>query len=290
MFSPQIVDSDAFLEMSPSAQNLYFHLGMRADDDGFVGNPRKILRMVGGNEDDLKILIVKRFILCFDSGVIVIKHWLIHNQIRKDRYNETRYLEEKKSLIIKENKSYTELGQPSGNHLETQYRLGKGSIGKVSNTLQPEAAQEEKKNPKIKELIDFFYRASQCIQGVAPIIDGGKLGRLLKVRLEKNNIEPERLEMYAIWYLSQKKRYKDTKEVWHEQFKNTPDLSVMLSTAFMNQLVSDEKNAITFIQDNLKWVDEIYKKSKKDPVAPSVDRFIISGMIAGKKISYAFDK
>jgi len=68
---------------------------MRADDDGFVGNPRKIQKMVGGNDDDLKVLLGKRFVLGFESGVIVIKHWLIHNQIRKDRYNETQYLDEK---------------------------------------------------------------------------------------------------------------------------------------------------------------------------------------------------
>ncbi len=130
MFSPQIVDSDAFLEMPVSAQSLYFHLGMRADDDGFVGNPRKILRMIGGNEDDLKVLIAKRFLLIFESGVVVIKHWRIHNLIRHDRYHQTTYIEEKKGLEIKENGAYTEVGQPSGNHLATQVRLGKVRLGK----------------------------------------------------------------------------------------------------------------------------------------------------------------
>jgi hypothetical protein len=95
MFSPQIVDSDAFMDMPQSSQLLYFHLAMRADDDGFVGNPKKILRMIGGNEDALKVLIAKRFILTFQSGVVVIKHWRIHNLIRADRYHETQYLEEK---------------------------------------------------------------------------------------------------------------------------------------------------------------------------------------------------
>ena len=109
MFSPQIVDSDAFLDMSPSAQNLYFHLGMRADDDGFVGNPKKILRVVGGNDDDLKILLAKRFLLSFESGVVVIKHWLIHNLIRADLYKETTYKNEKFKLGLNENGAYTEL-------------------------------------------------------------------------------------------------------------------------------------------------------------------------------------
>lgn len=133
MFSPQIVDSDAFLDMSVSAQALYFHLGMRADDDGFVGNPKKILRMLGSNDDDFKILLAKRFLLSFESGVVVIKHWRIHNLIRSDRYNETKYLEEKKSLMIKDNGSYTELATsviPHGNQLEPQVRLGKVRLGK----------------------------------------------------------------------------------------------------------------------------------------------------------------
>jgi hypothetical protein len=122
MFSPQIIDSDAFLDMSSSAQSLYFHLGMRADDDGFVGNPKKILRMVGGNDDDLKILIAKRFVLIFETGVIVIKHWRINNLVRKDWYKETSYLEEKNQLKIKENGAYTEL--VNENTPKLTHRLG----------------------------------------------------------------------------------------------------------------------------------------------------------------------
>jgi hypothetical protein len=109
LFSTQIVDSDAFLDMSASAQNLYFHLGMRADDDGFVGNPKKISRICGANDDDLKILVVKRFLLTFESGVVVVKHWLIHNLIRADLYKETQYKKEKSTLGLNENGAYTEL-------------------------------------------------------------------------------------------------------------------------------------------------------------------------------------
>ena len=107
MFSMQIIDSDPFLDMPLSAQALYFHLSMRADDDGFVNNPKKIQRYVNASDDDLKLLIAKRFILAFDSGVIVIKHWLIHNYIQKDRYHETVYTEEKSMLSVKDNKAYT---------------------------------------------------------------------------------------------------------------------------------------------------------------------------------------
>lgn len=107
MFTMKIVDSDAFLDMPLSTQCLYFHLNMRADDDGFIGNAKKIMRMIGASEDDLKILIAKKFLLYFDTGIIVIKHWWMHNTLAKDRYNETAYIEEKSSLKIKDNKSYT---------------------------------------------------------------------------------------------------------------------------------------------------------------------------------------
>ena len=136
MFSLDIVDSDAFISMPLSTQALYFHLSMRADDDGFVKNPKRIQRDIGSNEDDLKVLITKRFILPFDSGIVVIKHWKINNNIRSDRYKPTTYIEEKSSLVVKENGAYTEahtIGIPSDNQVGDnwlpQVSIGKGSIG-----------------------------------------------------------------------------------------------------------------------------------------------------------------
>lgn len=141
MFAKTIIDSDAFLDMPLSSQCLYFHLSMRADDDGFINNPRKIQRMVGASDDDLKLLIAKHFILTFESGVVVIKHWRIHNYLRNDRYKETVYLEEKSQLSLKENKSYTfdktqgiPSGIPNGYQLDTQVSIGKERIGKVRKT------------------------------------------------------------------------------------------------------------------------------------------------------------
>ena len=131
MFAKTIIDSDAFLDMPLSTQALYFHLSMRADDDGFINNPKKIQRMVGCCDDDLKLLLVKNFIIAFESGVVVIKHWKIHNYIRNDRYKETVYQDEKAMLEEKDNKSYT-LGIPNGYQMDTQVRLGKDSLGKVS--------------------------------------------------------------------------------------------------------------------------------------------------------------
>lgn len=119
MFTQKIIDSDAFLDMPLSAQALYFHLNMRADDDGFINNPKRIQRTVGASEDDLKLLIMKRFVIGFENGVIVIKHWRMHNALRKDRYTPTQYQEELAMLSIKDNGSYTERAfeelPPAGN-------------------------------------------------------------------------------------------------------------------------------------------------------------------------------
>ena len=129
MFSLDIVDTDAFLEMPPTSQNLYFHLGMRADDDGFVANPNKIMKSIGSCVDDLRVLTAKRFVIGFENGIIVIKHWKINNYIPNDRYRATCYIDEKKRLQLKENGSYTECIQDVSN-LDTQDRLGKDRLGK----------------------------------------------------------------------------------------------------------------------------------------------------------------
>ena len=137
MFTKKIIDSDAFLDMPLSTQALYFHLNMRADDDGFINNPKKIMRMIGASDDDIKVLISKRFIIAFDNGIVVIKHWRMHNLLRKDRYIETQYVDEKNMLLLKENGAYTEsknqvatTRQPNGNQMATQYSIGKYSIDK----------------------------------------------------------------------------------------------------------------------------------------------------------------
>lgn len=157
MFSKQIIDSDVFLEMPLSTQALYFHLSMRADDDGFVDNPKKIQRMINASGDDLKLLIAKRYILTFESGVVVIKHWLIHNTLRTDRYKETVYLEEKSTLLIKENKAYTEkdklnsIGLPNGNQMEPQYSIDKDSIDKIKEDIPDDKSSSHTQKHKFGE-------------------------------------------------------------------------------------------------------------------------------------------
>ena len=141
MFAKTIVLSDAFLDMPMSARNLYFTLGMVADDDGFVNNPRSVMRQISATDDDMKILIAKKFVLIFDNGVIVIKHWRINNYLRSDRYKDTKYLEERGHLPLDENGAYhmdtgkkddgiPTVYQPVDNR-ETQDRLGKdrGRLG-----------------------------------------------------------------------------------------------------------------------------------------------------------------
>ena len=178
MFAMTIIDSDAFLDMPLSSQALYFHLSMRADDDGFINNPKKIQRVIGCSDDDLKLLVVKRFIIPFESGIVVIKHWKIHNYIRADRKKDTMHVEEMEMLEQKENGVYTisksleEIpmsdacqavdGQFAG---KCQHRLGKDRIGKVSIGKDREgkkdadkkiyAPHDEKLNQAILDFIEF---------------------------------------------------------------------------------------------------------------------------------------
>lgn len=132
MFAKSIVTSDAFLDMPMSARCLYFTLGMFADDDGFVNNPKSIMRQVGSTTDDMNVLVAKRFVIVFESGVIVIKHWRIHNYIQSDRYHPTKYQDEMNCLFLDDNKSYKEKDCEriqSVSITDTEDRLGKDRIG-----------------------------------------------------------------------------------------------------------------------------------------------------------------
>lgn len=184
MFAKTIIDSDAFLDMPLSTQALYFHLCMRADDDGFINNPKKIQRMIGASDDDMKVLSAKKFIIPFESGVVVIKHWKIHNYIQSDRYKETAYLDEKASLTVKQNKAYT-LKEPDMDteciqdvyKVETQVRLGKSedrdSIGKVNNKYMD--------RPTVSEVAEYIAEKGYHFSAEAFVAfydsNGWKVGR-----------------------------------------------------------------------------------------------------------------
>ena len=153
MFAKTIVDSDAFLDMPHSTQLLYFHLSMRADDDGFINNPKKIQRMIGCGDDDLRLLIAKNFIIPFESGVVVIKHWRVHNYIQGDRYKATVYQEEKAMLQVKGNKAYTIVKTEciqNGYNLDTQVRLGKDRLELGKDRLEEDMSDKPTKPTRHK--------------------------------------------------------------------------------------------------------------------------------------------
>ena len=183
MFSLDVVDTDKFLDMPSSTQALYFNLGMRADDDGFVSSPKRITKTVNCAEDDLKLLIAKGYLIPFESGVVVISDWKINNELKKDRYNPTIHLSEFEKIQTQKNKSYSLITSMTDtkcfqnvSKMDTQDSIGKDSIGKDSigkDSIDKELGEVSKKkapeetinstinsytdNPELKQaLIDFI--------------------------------------------------------------------------------------------------------------------------------------
>ena len=154
-FSMSVVDTDAFLDMPCSAQNLYFHIGMRSDDDGFCSNPMKIIKIVNASNDDLKLLIAKKFLLECNNGVVVVKHWWLHNTMRKDTYKPSNYLGDNPELKLDTNKAYTfsENGIPlpnrqlSVNEPLPQIKINKTKLNE-DNLIETNSIQDK------EELID----------------------------------------------------------------------------------------------------------------------------------------
>ena len=157
MLSKRVTDTDEFLDMPLSAQSLYMHINMHADDDGFVSNVKTIIRMVGAREDDLKILIAKQFIFSFDSGVVVVRNWFIHNYIRKDRYHETLYSDEKQQLSIDETGNYSR-GRPLVDQRLTEVRLGKDRLGKdrLDVVVDEETENDDDKSKAYSALVNIL--------------------------------------------------------------------------------------------------------------------------------------
>lgn len=154
MFSDEITTTDAFLDMPGGSQLLYFHLGINADDDGFISSPKMIMRAIGASDDELKILYAKKFLLPFPSGVCVVKHWRINNQIRKDRYTETVYTKEKTQLFIRDNGSYSfnsegALPVPRGHFLASGNQVatvGRPVVAVVEESIVEDSLVKESKD------------------------------------------------------------------------------------------------------------------------------------------------
>ncbi len=154
MFAKTIVTSDDFLDMPHTARSLYFLLAMLADDDGFMNAPNSAIRQSGATISDMKLLIDKRYILTFESGVVVITHWKTHNYIQKDRYKPTAYTKEKSMLTINENGEYTECIQDVYK-MDTQDRLGKDSL--VKDSVGEESIEAEKPSaPSLEDIINYI--------------------------------------------------------------------------------------------------------------------------------------
>ena len=185
MFAKTIVLSDAFLDMPATTRCLYFTLAMLADDDGFVNSPKSIMRQSGASEDDLRLLFAKRYILGFDSGVIVIKHWKIHNLIQKDRYKETTYLEEKSQLVLDDKKAYTEKKThciQSVSKMDTQVSIGKDSLVEVSivedNDIEPPSPKPTKHKYGFYNNVLFTDEEYQKLQEEFPHDYSNRIERL----------------------------------------------------------------------------------------------------------------
>lgn len=159
MFRLDVLETDAFMEMPLTTQALYFHLNLRADDDGFVGNPNQIVKLIGAGADDLKLLIAKRFVIAFEDGVIVIKHWRMHNTLSSYRYKETNFIEDKAMLKIKENKAYS---LTSGDDIcdEHLIKIAQRQTKDNTKTTLEEKRREEKSIEESKNICAFdeFWR------------------------------------------------------------------------------------------------------------------------------------
>lgn len=189
MFAKTIIDSDAFLEMPISARLLYYDLSMRADDDGFNNSPNKVMRLIGATKDDMNILIARKFVIPFESGVVVIKHWKIHNYIRKDTYKETNYKEEKATLEFDENNAYrisNNIRQLPVDEPSTQVRIGKDSIGKVS--IDEDRTGEERKKETFGSVASSYTSNSNLLNSLQDYIEMRRKDKKFTIRALKLNL------------------------------------------------------------------------------------------------------
>jgi len=216
MTSLEITATDAFLDMPQSSQLLYFHLNSLADDDGFVANPRSIMRNCGAQADDLKLLIAKKFVIAFEDGVCVIKHWRINNFVRKDIYKETKYLDLKSALLIRPNGAYTlnddgkAVPLPAGHFTldyvndaltERQLRLGKVREGKDSTVKDIVAANAATPADEARE----FFSGGKVYQEVL---------QALSVKIPQERAERE-LEKFTLYWTE--KNTTGTKQRWQQE-------------------------------------------------------------------------
>lgn len=258
MFAKTIIDSDAFLDMPMSARLLYYDLGMRADDDGFVNSPKKIMKMVGASTDDMNVLILRKFILPFETGVVVIKHWKIHNYIQNDRYRETNYKNEKSQLALDENKAYkvvdTECIQ-SGYIMDTQDRLGKDRLELGKERLEIEKSKgnieiitpDEQEDISYKEIVDYLNQrigsnykpnASKTKTSIHARVQEGYTLEDFKIVIDKKVNE---------WYGTDMAKYLRPETLFGTKFEG-----------YLNQPETQRVITTKDIENRIDWSDMIY--------------------------------
>jgi len=193
MFAKSIIESDMFLDLPATARLLYFDLGMRGDDDGFVDSPKRIMKITGAAEDDLKILIVKQFIIPFENGIVVIRHWKAHNYLRSDRYKPTMYQNEMKSLTV-DSTGFYNVGTPMVYQAATdgfpvgcigKGNKGKDSIGK-SNKGERVAADAADPTPYIN-ITTLYNDICKSLPKVTQLSNARK--KAIRARFNKYNLD-----------------------------------------------------------------------------------------------------
>lgn len=265
MISKRIADSDAFLDMPLSAQALYFHLCMRADDDGFVNGARRIQRMVGAAEDDARLLIAKGFLISFPSGVVVIKHWKLHNYIPKDRHKPTAYQEELATLNVKKNGAYT---------LKTAEELAAGPAPALPDPEEEEPENGPEEAPE--ECGDGLYTV--CIQNVDGVYTQDRLGkdRLGEDRIGEEEDARARATSPASFALANDAKYRpadDQIAKWVEAF---PDLDVereLMQAALKNNAKppNQRKNVLNVDLYIVNWLINADGRRKKAEAPPGAN-------------------
>jgi uncharacterized phage protein (TIGR02220 family) len=236
MFSLKVIDTDLFLEMPISARLLYYDLGMRADDDGFVSSPKKISKMIGSSEDDFKILLAKGFIIPFESGVCVITHWKINNHIQKDRYTATIYKSEFAMLTDNQGEYVSEMDKKciqNVNKMDTQNRLDKNRLDKVR-------LDKKKHSPEAEEILSYLNLKSgsnyRLIDSNLKLIDA-----ILKKGYSKDDCMTVIDKKVQEWSGTDMQQYLRPLTLFSSKFD-----------AYLNQPMTRKRSEFETTQDNLK--------------------------------------
>jgi len=281
MLSKTISTSRKVNRLPDRAALLYTWMIPHTDDYGRMEGDAKSIKAKVVPMRDSEIMDVEK-----DLEVLREANLITRYSIKGEDYLEINFFDEfqtfrsdrpRRALYPKPEKGMITNGIPLGYQRDTngippgdicQRKLSKGKVSKDKNTIRAAGSPsgpEKTPNPDIKHLMDFFHRAVKAIRGHDPAKEnGGQIGTLLKIRLEKDKVSPDRIEKMVIWYLTRKKRYQDEKKNWHETFKNPPEFAVMLSNAHFSALLTDEVNALTYMADNFNNLEKLYRKIDGD--------------------------